>query len=474
MTDEGEVVAILDDVPLSTGKTDDVVVLRTKDNKYSFVEGACFTAETPVQTSHSFTPIAQLAVGDTVVSYNEPTGQGTLSRISRTFSRSVNQLIRLVTNQQDTLYTTHEHPFMTEAGWKPARQLMAGTRLRLIGGAFATLLSVQAVDSTATVYNVEVEREHTYTVGHSSMVVHNSCDALAPFRTLLNEEDFTLFVRDFAANPAMLSRMENNQGMVEAWRILRNSYTNPSSAPDLLFRNMDALEALARIRTNPKLAELGLTDNILATIRGYGTGTSTASYAELINDLNSLGNFLHANPGTRLENFGQTIKILVGDNSNYKQGVHWMIRDVAVDARTLGGKTIRFEHTVKNARGTTSYIDVFCPNCAVPNLKIEYKSGPNSITSATIKEQFIERDLFNAGSLDEIQWRMTNTGMTKEKLVGWLEENKEALKGIDPDRANSLLNRMDLRGVTELQKDKIANTFIDYFKNDINYNKIFK
>ncbi|MFK7002176.1 hypothetical protein, partial [Flavobacterium oreochromis] len=44
-----------------------------------------------------------------------------------------------------------------------------------------------------------------------------------------------------------------------------------------------------------------------------------------------------------------------------------------------------------------------CNACANGrNINIEYKSGPGSIKSETIKKQFIERDLFNANSLAEI------------------------------------------------------------------------
>lgn len=48
---------------------------------------------------------------------------------------------------------------------------------------------------------------------------------------------------------------------------------------------------------------------------------------------------------------------------------------------------------------------------------VEYKSGPGSISSSTIKDQFIERDLFNANSLDQIQWRMEGITLIKEQLT---------------------------------------------------------
>ncbi len=106
-------------------------------------------------------------------------------------------------------------------------------------------------------------------------------------------------------------------------------------------------------------------------------------------------------------------------------------------------------------------------------MKVEYKSGPGSISSSTIKEQFIERDLFNAKSLDEIQWRMEGTGMTKEKLVEYLStnESKEALKKISAEKANKLLNRTDL---DDDLPEEIVEAIINSFKDDKNYKLIFR
>ena len=80
----------------------------------------------------------------------------------------------------------------------------------------------------------------------------------------------------------------------------------------------------------------------------------------------------------------------------------WTLRNVTDDIETFGGKTIKFEHSIGNVRNTNSSLYVFCNNCEITNLKVEYKSG-HSINSDIIKNQFIERDLFNANNLDEIQ-----------------------------------------------------------------------
>ncbi|WP_286430521.1 hypothetical protein [Myroides marinus] len=94
---------------------------------------------------------------------------------------------------------------------------------------------------------------------------------------------------------------------------------------------------------------------------------------------------------------------------------------------------------------------------------VEYKSGPGSISSSTIKEQFIERDLFNANSLDQIQWSMEGTEMNKEKLVSWLMDNKDSIENLKYDRIKSFF-----------PNDNFTYRFISKFNDESFYNSIFK
>jgi hypothetical protein len=257
--------------------------------------------------------------------------------------------------------------------------------------------------------------------------------------------------------------------MAGAWKSLKGPHPN-------LAKQADALEAFAKLKKNPSFDKMGLTDEIMASIQSYGTSTRKASYSEILNDLSKFGDFLHANPNTNLENFDKILNILKRTDdvgNNYKQGVHWMIRDLNTNGSLFAGKKIKFEHSIPNARPTTanSSIDLFCVNCNPPNLKVEYKSGPGSITSSTIKEQFIERDLFNANSLDDIQWRMEGTEMTKEKLVNWLFENRSHLENLDFEKYNQLFET-NFNKFTP--KSSLSEKVIEYFSNTTNYNKIFK
>ncbi|MFK7102315.1 hypothetical protein V3471_15195 [Flavobacterium oreochromis] len=113
-----------------------------------------------------------------------------------------------------------------------------------------------------------------------------------------------------------------------------------------LKQNKKALEAFITAKNNAKLKELGFTDELLAKVNGY----NPASYDEILTDLDKLGDFLIQN-NIKLENFQSTIGILVGNNANYRQGVHWIIQDVGIEI-AFANKTLTLEVSINNARET--------------------------------------------------------------------------------------------------------------------------
>ncbi|WMN07057.1 hypothetical protein QYS48_27635 [Marivirga arenosa] len=158
---------------------------------------------------------------------------------------------------------------------------------------------------------------------------------------------------------------------------------------------------------------------------------------------------------------------------NFKKGMYWTLRNVTDDIETFGGKNIKFEHSIGNARNTNSSLDVFCNNCKIPNLKVEYKTGPGSVTSDIIKSQFIERDLFNANNLDEIQWRIEDSNFDAEQLKTWLIENKSSIMDIiEGDNAVKAANFERIFKMSDAD-DIITDNQIDEFVN-LNYSLIFK
>ena len=62
--------------------------------------------------------------------------------------------------------TTAEHPFWVDGnGWTRAADLIEGDRLRSHDGRWAVVMGVEDCGETAPVYNLRIDRDHTYFVG---------------------------------------------------------------------------------------------------------------------------------------------------------------------------------------------------------------------------------------------------------------------------------------------------------------------
>ncbi|WP_335966830.1 fibronectin type III domain-containing protein [Galbibacter sp. PAP.153] len=262
-------------------------------------------------------------------------------------------------------------------------------------------------------------------------------------------------------NKAFAEAIQKNPKLVEGWKLLNDAGRTG------LKTNVNALEALQNLRSHPKMTTLkqagNITDIDLASIQGF----SGASFEEVTNQITRLLD----NHSSTLNGFESVINTMkrTAQADNAKKGMYWMIRDVTDDVDNLAGKNLTLEFGIDNARGTTSRIDVFCEDCIPNNLKIEYKSGPGSISSSTIKEQFIERDLFNANSLDEIQWRMEDTGLSKEKFIGWMTEHKTSIENLGYEKVKSFYPNDEF-----MTSSNFADRFISKFNNESIFNSIFK
>ena len=82
-----------------------------------------------------------------------------------------------VTIGEDVIDTTPNHPFYIEGyGFKPASELKAGDKVRLLDGTNAEIRSAvtERLDEPVKVYNFEVEDWHTYYVAGAGVLVHNN------------------------------------------------------------------------------------------------------------------------------------------------------------------------------------------------------------------------------------------------------------------------------------------------------------
>ena len=143
---------------------------------------ACFVAGTPIRVEEGYRNIEDIREGDLVWAKEPDSGEVSLKRVAQVFERESDELIHIVVNGEK-ITTTPEHPFYRPTfGWTSAIELRAGDRLTLLSGEVVVIEKVQheILEKPITVYNFEVEDFHTYFVGHSSVLVHNTCSAILP------------------------------------------------------------------------------------------------------------------------------------------------------------------------------------------------------------------------------------------------------------------------------------------------------
>ena len=139
--------------------------------------GVCFVAGTPVLAACGYIAIEEIKVGDMVWSENPETGKKELKEVVQTFVNKTTELIYVYVGNEE-IVTTLEHPFYSPVkGWTAAYKLRAGDILVLQNGKYVTIEKVQheILEAPITVYNFEVADFHTYYVGKSAVLVHNTC-----------------------------------------------------------------------------------------------------------------------------------------------------------------------------------------------------------------------------------------------------------------------------------------------------------
>ena len=139
----------------------------------------CFTANTPVvMADGTRKPIAQIKVGDMVLSRDAASGVTAAKRVSHTFVHRGEATLNLPLTNGERIETTSEHPFYVQGrGWTPADEMGLGTSIVTRAGPNLALNgAVPMAHSHAPVelYNFTVEEFHSYFVGHSALWVHNA------------------------------------------------------------------------------------------------------------------------------------------------------------------------------------------------------------------------------------------------------------------------------------------------------------
>lgn len=132
----------------------------------------CFLPGTLVQTPHGRMPIEEIKIGDAVYSFSE-NGTVSVSEVTAKYVAERDSYYIIAAGEYE-VNATAEHPFHTPNGYKEASSLAAGDAVFIYqNGSLSekTITLVLRVNASVTVYNLQVDGEHTFFA--NGFAVHN-------------------------------------------------------------------------------------------------------------------------------------------------------------------------------------------------------------------------------------------------------------------------------------------------------------
>ena len=109
-----------------------------------------------------------------MLSYNEKTGEREFKRVTNTFVRQADVIYTISYEDGSVFETTWNHPFYIEGkGFIQAKDLKSGQLSHTSQSRLLRITNIENESRMETVYNFEVDENHTYYVGKSGVLVHN-------------------------------------------------------------------------------------------------------------------------------------------------------------------------------------------------------------------------------------------------------------------------------------------------------------
>lgn len=150
----------------------------------------CFAAGTLVHTAEGPRAIESIAVGALVIGSDEATRDADPHPVERVTVTPNKEVMEVgVTGgglaETETFRVTLDHAFwVVGKEWVRASELQPGDAIQTRDGASATVQATRQTHEVTTVYNLEVEKVHTYHVGKRGLLNRSSCERVPPSASL--------------------------------------------------------------------------------------------------------------------------------------------------------------------------------------------------------------------------------------------------------------------------------------------------
>jgi hypothetical protein len=133
--------------------------------------GSCFTPDTRVLLTEGSKSISTISAGETVMVYNEATGETDYRQVLKAFQGKEDHYFLL----NKDVRATALHRFLTDNGWVRAKDLEVGMKLKTRDG-WVALESKKLIEAHVDVFNMEVDEHHDFYVAGASQsyLVHNT------------------------------------------------------------------------------------------------------------------------------------------------------------------------------------------------------------------------------------------------------------------------------------------------------------
>lgn len=206
------------------------------------------------------------------------------------------------------------------------------------------------------------------------------------------------------AGSNFIAKFEGNKGLVDSWKVLSDAgRTGGNNAANALTRNIDALESLTKLRSNPKLSKLGITDSHLGNmLKGGGwSGTpDVPSYKQLCDEVDELVKVLPENQGSNFSDFlGSKGFGIAGDAANTRRHSYVQLKRLLESKSILSqADEVVFERRIVNSINGKSYESFSDVYVKVGNriIEIETKAGMEFFTNAAGSGSNFAKQSFNS------------------------------------------------------------------------------